>query len=632
VFWIRLRDELMRVNDITNTTDGFSHTGLIFDWYEAKQEWSDAQVRELGDAQWSTEGLTPYSTETLVYQKPVLSDMHKPQFAVGMPSTGSFVGVIHGTAVLGGEAQQTRLLVKSKERLCRVWLNGTYLGISADAPKGRFFDYDSLAPGRYDLRIEFFPTTERASLHIEFERPIGNKLAQGQVFGPMASLRTYVHVTRGWDGTTPVDHDVQTMVTSPMYHGAAANQCGSGTLIPYGRGSSLSYWIAKTPGSKSLDYWGDLMIWDPELDDQGHCPYYHGQYFDASGSSLPSFNMGDAKGRAEPPWNITEGREMTEAEWQKGYETQYTLMARKFVEACNQYPLISANGGSYDDTPENDFFLRPGGATPMGIWQHSEAGFKKKDRKWSEQMPILQHIFDNDLGVSLQCKHYHEINDDFLGSNISHAQAKLLVEELEYCYANYLLVKVKGTHVPQLEWKPKYGFEGLYSWYQEGHFAPSTTTYRYGIFGTHPMFKYPLGDPIEHRNWQEYAVPNTGTTVLGNEQANGIHRRHFANGIVLVNPDAPISGLADINLLQLSDSNDQLNSTNSTIVNLDTPMIDASTGEVVDRVDVPGGKAKFLLHSPTYTTPVENAEKQWVPYYRSRRGVDDYGNPTPNKP
>jgi len=191
-------------------------------------------------------------------------------------------------------------------------------------------------------------------------------------------------------------------------------------------------------------------------------------------------------------------------------------------------------------------------------------------------------------------------------NNFTFEQAHRAVQNLEYCYGNYLLVKEAGKHVPQMEWKPN-SFVGMSKWYDMDAAERMNQTYRWGL-DSHIMFRYPLGDPIESQPWSTYSV-----------QGTNIYKRRFANGIVLVNPMAADYGLED----RVNTSRD--------VVFLETPMIDAATGLVVNQIEVRGGTAKFLLSSPALPgslASIANYALQWIPYFRSLPGVDDYNRKT----
>jgi len=134
-----------------------------------------------------------------------------------------------------------------------------------------------------------------------------------------------------------------------------------------------------------MSSWGEVLA--ANMQDS---PGIDGWYYDSSGFSLPSFNMGDTKGRGARPWNFDTNAPLTDDENFLAYEVQYSTMQKVAHEVTGRYPIFVANGNGprYNDTVF-DSFLFPGGIIPAGIFGHTEAGFKRYGNLLSSARDVL---------------------------------------------------------------------------------------------------------------------------------------------------------------------------------------------------------------------------------------------------
>ena len=387
-----------------------------------------------------------------------------------------------------------------------------------------------------------------------------------------------------------------------------------------------------------MSSWGEVLA--ANMQDS---PGIDGWYYDSSGFSLPSFNMGDTKGRGARPWNFDTNAPLTDDENFLAYEVQYSTMQKVAHEVTGRYPIFVANGNGprYNDTVF-DSFLFPGGIIPAGIFGHTEAGFKRYGNvlssardvlvlvdiseirttqnlgdKWLQGMKSNLYQFQRNLGVSMQCKstgHKMFPNEQAF----TYAQAALMVKISEFCWGGYLLSKVAGNHTPQIEWDLSW-FSGISDWHKDGvHRRDDTFASDYE---TPAFFRYPLGDPVEtihHADWPEISYRVAPHTFA----------RRFENGIVLVNPyDDTGEDEEDIENNEGVGNMTDATGVNDDNITLSDKMIDAGTGLVLDHLTVKEGTSRFLLSRKKLrhgNDAILNGDKQYVPAYRSM-GLNDHG-------
>jgi len=279
--------------------------------------------------------------------------------------------------------------------------------------------------------------------------------------------------------------------------------------------------------------------------------------------------------------------------------------------------MANGNGPRYGDL-EFDDFLRPGKSVKAGVFGHTESGFKQWNDQWEVLMKKTLYQFQNNLGMSMQCKADVEAVTG-KKTEVTYNEAAAVVRLYEYCYAGYLMAKSKGNHTAQLE-HDFTTFRGIATWYSHGINNTPDTTFPVGI-ELPPMYTYPLGDPAEQISYA--AWPETSYRVAAHTFA-----RKFENGLVLINPYDP-DGITPLDINAGPQTPGVISGAASNHANDDTfelshKMIDAATGEVLDRLTVMQGSARFLLYSPSWSGEVAGANQQYVPYYRSM-GLDDYG-------
>jgi hypothetical protein len=641
VFWVRVGDELMRVvemepqqlNDSAwqNKWDSDStHHGINPTWDESYTNGGTgllAKVHQWDPSTytssfWSSN--TPFLTHTLVgCTNPrtgfVNSDAWEKCLGLAAANQSSFALEMTGSLVIKDTAKRVKIRTKCGSSSCIVYVNGANVYGRTVTGQGWASTMIRLDAGVHSFRLEYFKRPEEPSPSLQWT--LKNKVDanddnfyHSEAFGPGArAFRHKLTVVRGIEGTVAVPHEVDEAVASPIYEGSKSNYCTTGH--PEGHGSKLTYFTAKN--AEAMDYWGTVsgqqMMGEAAL---------HGMYFDASGFSLPSFNMGDARGRGSAPWNFETNAVMTNEENFQKYTFQYNMMQMKAYETAGVYPVMVANGNGprYGDL-EFDNFLRSGKTVKAGVFGHTESGFKQWNDSWEVLMKRTLYQFQNNLGMSMQCK---ADVDSVVGSKteVTYNEAAKVVRVYEYCYAGYLMAKSKGNHTAQLE-HDFTTFRGINTWYSQGINTPDAA-FPVGL-ELPPMYTYPLGDPVEQISYA--AWPETSYRVAAHTFA-----RKFENGLVLINPYDP-DGITpeDINAGPQNPgvvSEASTNHANDDTFELSHKMIDAATGEVVDRLTVRKGSARFLLHSPSWSGEVAGANQQHVPYHRAM-GLDDYGQPFP---
>lgn len=563
----------------------------------------------------------PYKREKLVGQtntKSGINNADEWSFRLGLSPENTTAMLLRMTGkLIAPEAGEAKLTFRCRSA-CHLFIDGQRL---TDTPIGD----DSvvirtyLSAGSHDWHLELISRPDDSTTplwRLKANLPGVGVTAHSELFGPgVRAFRSVLKVVRGIDGSVAVPHSAEAAVTSPLYEGSSGDACAVGH--PGGHGGKLVYWAEKTP--EAMEYWGRLL---------GNTMLggsLHGYYYDASGINVPSFNMGDARGRGAAPWNFATGAQLTSEENFYAYGVQYAVMQTKAHELSGEYPVMMSNGNGPGAAVKHGSFFKPGGPIPAGIYGHTESGFKTYNGNWLSGMKNIAYTFQNNLGISLQCKSSsRQIFFKRPSDRLTFAEASYSVKVAEYCYGNYLMSKVAGNHTPQIEWDLTF-FEGMREWHRVGKLQPENTTFRVTVDVPAPLY-YPLGDPVE--TVHSDAWPGTYRV------APNTYARRFQNGIVLVNPVDPAGvEVADINnggdaAVTVTGSGVHDARFDDTIA-LSGKMIDAGSGEVIDSLTVKGGEARFLLSSSSLALgndAISNVDKQYVAYYRSQ-GLDDHGNP-----
>jgi len=635
VFWIRVGDELMRVVNMEpaplSDSAWQSQTAMrtLKDTYHSASPTWDSSYTNGGtglltkvyswnpityDASTFWSSNTPFLTETLVgctdgTRGFLSSDDWRHCLGLTVADQASFALEMTGSLVIKDMTKTVQIRTRCQPSSCNVYLGGSNIyGQAITASSGWGTTQVELAAGTHSFRLEYFKRSDDSGapqLRLELKNvnePTDDNFMHVEAFGPgTRSFRHRLTVVRGIDGSIAVPHSGDAAVASPIYEGSRASSCGGGGA-PESGSNQLTYFAEKN--AEAMNYWGVLLA---QRMNQSNAQ--HGEYFDASSLQLPSYNMGDAKGRHSRPWSFATGARMTDAENMEAYKVQYNVMQNVVFHATGVYPVFVANGNGprYGD-PAFDEFLVPGRSVRAGVFAHTERGVMVWNDDWEREMKDVLYSFQENLGMSLQCK----VGNPWRPTDaaLTYTQAAELVRKFEHCYAGYLMAKSAGKHTAQIELDLT-AFAGISTWYSIG-IHDTTATFPIALEAL-PMFTYPLGDPVEE-------IPHASWPATSYRVAPYTYARRYQNGMVLINPYDP-TGISfdDINRRRL-----QSTAAFDDDIVLSGKMIDAATGEVVDRLTVRGGTARFLLNSPTWTGTVAGADKQHVAYFRAM-GLNDDG-------
>jgi hypothetical protein len=368
-----------------------------------------------------------------------------------------------------------------------------------------------------------------------------------------------VRVSRAFDGSTAASHAAGSPVFAPTYLGSSNSQ----SAYPGGKKPFLRY--AFDIGKPLAAQW----MADKTLEAIGQG--YDGAWFDVFESI--NCNTSDFQARAVNPWNFSTGKPYTHVEGREGQENRVAKVFDYVHDKTGEYPALYANSirpGNYYFTGLNTVGTLSGGmknmllptprkprpvdgycienfvgtyaANPQGKIFETQGEFQYGNPdKWRSNVKMLADAAQS--GIRLM-----PIAGD-AGADIANldVDTQWRADFEEFAYASYLLGVEKGG-------KTLFGTAAFYREADGSRHA-----------GLSEQYYWPIGYPTETKKpdrFDEYKLHEHVTYI-----------RHFANGIVLVNPER----------------------TADTVIKLDREYLDPKTGEKVMEVTMGAKQGRILL-------------------------------------